>query len=415
MSESAGQATPVQLSERFVALDVLRGVAILGILVMNIQSFSSPLAAYMNPTNYGNFTGVDRWIWILSYVFTAEKFLTLFSMLFGAGVVLMTSRLEARGVRPGPLHYRRMLWLILIGCVHAYAFWYGDILFTYAVCALWLFLFRRRTPKTLLIVGICIFSVTSLLALMTGLTMPYWPEEQKVEMLSDWNPPAEEIAAEVEAYRSGWWEQMSVRIPQALMLQTAALFFFVMWKAGGLMLIGMALFKWGILTGEASTTTYRRLMAVGFLVGFPLVLLGTWQHLEHNFAGEWSMTLGGIPNHWGSALVSIGYLSTLCLLLRTGRLGSFKDRLAAVGRMAFTNYLLQTVLCTLIFYGHGLGLFGQVGRVGQVAIVLAIWGLQLVISPIWLERYRFGPAEWLWRSLTYGRRQPMRLTPSAAS
>ena len=409
MSQAPSEAAPVRRGERFVALDVLRGVAILGILVMNIQSFASPLPAYMNPLNYGDFSGLNRWIWGLSYVFTAEKFLTLFSMLFGAGVVLMTSRLEKKGLHSGRLHYRRMLWLILIGLLHAYVLWFGDILFTYAICALWLFPFRRLKPRTLLTVGICFFSVTSLMGLLAGLSMPSWPEEDRAEMLAEWSPPQEEIDAEVEAYRQGWWQQMRFRLPQALMLQTSALLFMVMWKAGGLMLIGMALYKWGILTGEASLSTYRRLMVAGFGIGFPLVVLGAWRNLEEGFAAEWSMFVGAMPNHWGSALVSIAYASTYCFLLRTGRLGGWKDRLAAVGRMAFTNYLLQTILCTLVFYGHGLGLFGRVERAGQVAIVLAVWALQLVVSPIWLRHYRFGPAEWLWRSLTYGKPQPMRL------
>lgn len=403
------QPAPVSFADRYLTLDVLRGVAILGILVMNIQSFAMPMATYSNPALTGHFSGVNVWIWALSYLFTAEKFMTLFSMLFGAGVALMTSRLEAKGIPSAPLHYRRMLWLVLIGLVHAYALWFGDVLVTYALCGLGLFFFRHLRPRTLLITGICVFAVTSGLALMSGLSLPYWPEEQRAATLAEWQPSQAELAEEIEAYRGDWWEQMEKRVPQAWMLESMALVFFVMWKAGGLMLIGMALFKWGILTGEAPSRTYRRLMLAGFGIGFPLVLLGTWRNLEEGFAAEWSMFLGGLPNYWGSALVSIGYVCAICLLLRRSSATGWPDRLAAVGRMAFTNYLLQTVICTTIFYGHGLGLFGRVERPGQVAVVLAVWAFQLVASPVWLRHFRFGPAEWLWRSLTYGRPQPMRL------
>ncbi len=408
MTQPSAEAAPVRREERYESLDVLRGVAILGILVMNIQSFSMPMAAYSNPLTYGDFSGINRWIWGLSYVFAAEKFMTLFSILFGAGVALMTSRLETRGLRSAPTHYRRMLWLILIGLLHAYVFWFGDILFAYAVCALWLYLFRRLKPRSLVILGVCVLSIGSLITLMASLSLPYWPEADRAELVHDWQPPAEEISAEVEAYQQGWWRQMAFRVPQAVMLQTVVLLFFILWKAGGLMLIGMALYKWGILTGEASLRTYRWLAAVGFMIGFPLVILGAWQHVRHEFAAEWSSFVGGTFNYWGSAFVSLGYVGVLCLLLLTGRLGGWKDRLAAVGRMALTNYLLQTVLCTTLFYGHGFGLFGRVDRPGQVAIVLAVWALQLVASPLWLQHFRFGPAEWLWRSLTYGKRQPMR-------
>ncbi|MCB1037202.1 MAG: DUF418 domain-containing protein, partial [Acidobacteria bacterium] len=289
------RASPVPAGERYTALDVLRGVAILGILVMNIQAFSMPLSAYMNPTSFGVLSGLDRWIWGLSYLFAAEKFMTLFSMLFGAGVALMASRLEHRGLPSAPVHYRRMLFLALIGMVHAYGLWFGDVLFTYAACGTWVYLLRRLRPKTLLIVGLIIFAVASGLSLMAGLSYPQWPEEEKAEILYSWQPSPAEVAREVATYQSGWWGQMEARVPQAMMLETSALLFFVMWKAGGLMLVGMALFKWGILTGEADARIYRRLAAAGFGIGFPLVLFGTWRHFAEGFSVEWSHFLGGLP------------------------------------------------------------------------------------------------------------------------
>ncbi|MCH9647105.1 MAG: DUF418 domain-containing protein [Deltaproteobacteria bacterium] len=400
---------PVRKADRFGSLDVLRGLAILGILVMNIQSFSMPMSAYTNPSAYGDLTGGNLWVWLLSYIFTMEKFMTLFSILFGAGIVLMTSRAEARGGKPAKWHYRRMLWLMVIGFLHAHLLWYGDILFTYGVCALLVYFLRKKSPKTLLIVGIAVFSVASLLAIMAGVTLPSWPEVQIDEMTRSWNPEQYILQDEVDNYRGGWWRQMDTRTLAALMLQTGALLMFVFWKSSGLMLIGMALFKWGILTAQASKKVYLSLMAVGFGVGFPLVIWGALQHLEHGFAFEYSMFLGSQPNYWGSALVCLGYISATVLVYLSGRLKGVMDRLAAVGRMAFTNYLMQTVICTSLFYGHGLGLFGQVERKEQILFVMAIWAFQLWLSPIWLRRFRFGPAEWLWRSLTYRRLQPMKI------
>nr|WP_255762923.1 DUF418 domain-containing protein [Halomonas desiderata] len=169
----------------------------------------------------------------------------------------------------------------------------------------------------------------------------------------------------------------------------------------------MALFRWGILTGQASRRTYLSLLAVALLLGVPMILYG----VHWNFANDWgprSMFVGTQFNYWGSVLVAFGWVSVVMLLLRANVMGRLRLRLAAVGRTALSQYILQSVICSLIFYGHGLGMFGHIERSGQMLVVLGIWLLQLWLAPLWLRHFRYGPLEWLWRSLTRGQRQPWR-------
>ena len=400
-----GAAGPTEAGGRIASLDVLRGFALLGILVMNIQLFAMPSAAYQNPTAFGDLAGINLGVWAFAHVFFSQKFLTLFSMLFGAGVCLFADRIEARGGRPAKWHYRRMGWLLAFGLAHAYLLWAGDILVTYAICGCLVYLLRRRRPRTLLVAGLASLTATSLLLVAAGsaLTLPGVPDEAISEVERGWKPDAPELEAEVAAYRGGWSEQQPVRAEEALGIHLGLLPFFAIWFCGGLMLIGMALYKWGVLGAARDDRFYGRLASIGLLAGLPLVAFGMWW----NFAGGWawqrSMFFGTLFNSWGCIPVALGYLGLVMLAVRRGFLPGLQARLAAVGRMAFTNYLLQTVLCTTIFYGHGLGLFGSVERYQQLLIVFAVWALQLWLSPIWMRRYSYGPLEWLWRTLTYGR------------
>ena len=170
-------AAPVTADERIVSLDVLRGFAILGILIMNIQSFSMIGAAYLNPTAYGNLTGLNRVVWTLGHLFADMKFISIFSMLFGAGVVLFATRLESRGQRPGPVHYRRTFWLLVIGLAHGFLLWYGDILAIYALIGFIVYLFWRRSPLALLITGVAVMCVGTLLYVGAGVGITMAPPE----------------------------------------------------------------------------------------------------------------------------------------------------------------------------------------------------------------------------------------------
>jgi uncharacterized protein len=399
---------PVSQRERVHSLDVLRGFALLGILVMNIQVFAMPGAAYMNPTVWGDLAGANYLVWLLSHLLADQKMMTIFSMLFGAGIVVFASRLEGRGIRPVRLHYRRSLWLLVFGALHAYLLWYGDILFLYAVCALVVFWCRHWPARRLLVVGVLVVSVASATFLLSGWSMRFWPPEVMAEFVDEtWDPSPEQLDAELAAYRGGWLSQMTHRAPHAFQFQTFFLLMWGIWRAGGLMLIGMALYKLGVFSAARDAAFYWTLVAIGALGGLPVVAYG----VQWNWANDWgplSMFYGTQFNYWGSILVSLGWVGVVMLVCQRGALAWLTTRLAAVGQMAFTNYILHSVICTVIFYGHGLGWFGYVERTGQLATVLGIWVFQLAVSPVWLRHYQFGPLEWLWRCLTYGRMQPIR-------
>ncbi len=403
-------ADPVANSERIASLDVLRGFALLGILIMNIQSFSMPGAAYLNPTAYGDLSGINLWTWVISHIVADQKFLSVFSMLFGAGICLFADRAEAKYGKSAGLHYRRTFWLLVFGLVHAYALWYGDILVSYALCGFLVYLFRNRSPTTLFVLGVVAVSIPSLLYLLTNASLDRLPEETIAEIMSEWRPDAEALAAEISAYQGNWMDQMPYRAEDAFYLQTAVFFIWFLWRAGGMMLMGMAFYKWGIFSARRSDPFYRNMLFASLIAGYTLIGYGLVQNFGHGFAMEYSLYLGSQFNYWGSVLVSIAYVALVMLAVRRKLFMSFQRRLSAVGKTAFSNYILHSVLCTLIFYGHGLGLFGDVVRYQQMLVLFGIWIIQLWITPLWLERFRFGPLEWAWRSLTYWHIQPMKLS-----
>ena len=410
----AALAVPLAESERIASLDALRGFALLGILVMNIWAFSMPLAAYGNPNAYGSLEGPNWWAWFLSHLLFDQKMMTIFSMLFGVGVYVMASRAEARTGKSAAVHYRRMGWMLLFGLLHSYLLWVGDILFMYAVCGLLAYLLRGKSPRTLLITGVLVISVASLLSFFFGWSMQFWPAEEVEKMRNEYfRPPPEKINEEIAAYRGSWVEQVKYRAPVAFMVQTFFTLIWGLWRVGGLMLVGMGLFKLGVFSAERSKGFYWSLIAAGALAGIPLILLGVQQNYAHNWDIRYSFFFGTQWNYWGSLLVSLAWIGAVMLMCKSGALGWLRRAYAAVGRMAFTNYLMQTLICTTIFYGHGLGLFGDVTRFGQVLIVLVVWMVQLLYSPLWLRHFHYGPFEWLWRSLTYRRAQPFRRTAPA--
>ena len=399
---------PTLPSERILSLDVLRGFALFGILVVNIQVLAMIFATIMNPTSFGDLTGLNYWVAMLTYSFASMKFMTLFSLLFGAGILLMTRNIENRGSKSTGKHYRRMMWLILIGLLHAYVLWYGDILVGYGCCGLLVFLFRKMSARKLLIIGFIGLCISSLIVVVLDWSVQYWPEELMKMAMQGWQPAEEAIAREIAVYQAGWWEQMAHRVPTALGFQTSTFLIMTLWRAGSLMLIGMALLKWKILTAEASKKLYRNFLIIGTGVGLVMVFGGWFANSHHNWSFEYSMFGGMQFNLWGSLFLSAGYLGGVMLICRSGKLSFITRPMAALGRMAFTNYIMQTVICIFLFYGHGFGLFGKVERIWQFLIVVVIYAFQLWFSQLWLKHFRFGPLEWLWRSLTYGKMQKLR-------
>jgi uncharacterized protein len=404
-------AAPIKTSERMQSLDVLRGFSLIGILLVNMQVFAMIFATLQNPTTYGDLTGLNYVVAFITYALAQQKFMTLFAILFGAGIYLMAKNIEDKGINPVIINFQRMMWLLLIGLIHAYCIWYGDILVSYAACGLLAYFARKSSPKRLFISGLIILGIGSLIFVLMDLTFQYWPQELVSEALAGWRPDTEAIAREVAIHRGGWMEQMELRVPKAAEFQTVLLLFFTFWRAFGLMLVGMSLFKWDILTGKAEKRTYTKMIGVGFIIGIPMVLAGWFSSFSHDWDFDYAMFKGFQFNYWGSLFISAAYIGAVILMTRSK--SSFVSRinrlLSAMGRMAFTNYLVQSILCTLIFYGHGLGLFGKLDRTVQFLLVIMIIALQAWYSSFWLKYYRFGPLEWIWRTLTYKKKQTMKL------
>jgi len=424
-------AGPVTAAERLLSLDTLRGVAVLGILVMNVYAFAMPLAAYYNPLIMGGRDALNMGVWYFTHLFFDQKFMSIFSMLYGAGLVLMMHRAEARGTAFAPVFFRRSAWLMVLGLLHGYFIWFGDILFHYALMGMVVFLLRKASPRTLIVVACAMLPVALLFnfggslyieelqsdvaAMEERLAQGTALDTEQQRRLEEWRemrpffaPSDADIAAEVDAYRGSYIDALTQRAPFVAFMQVNATLAFVVWRVGGLMLLGMALMKLGVLSGERSTRFYRNLALVGYGAGLPLAVLSAVLLEAHRFDPLYAARFGGIPNYLGSILVAFGHIGALALLVKSGALHAIVERFAAVGRMALSNYLAHSLVMTTLFYGYGLGLYGDVPRVWQQALVVIVIGLQLLISPWWLRHFRFGPMEWLWRSLTYRQRQPMR-------
>ncbi len=429
--EARPSAGPVTAGERIGSLDTLRGVAILGILVMNIYAFAMPFIGYVDPLRIGGTEAINVGTWIFTHILFDQKFISIFAMLFGAGLVLMTERAEARGASPRRFYFRRQLWLVVIGAIHGYLIWFGDILFAYAVIGMVVYRARKWQPRTLIIVACLLLPVTALLnfgnAAMMEKVMGEVAEiealqaggeeldEEQLQVLEDWEkqrafafPTDDDVQKEIDAYRGSYIDAVRHRAPIVAMMQFFMVLFYGLWRISALMLIGMALMKLGVLTGERSSGYYLRWTLAFYAVGLPLTVFSAVDLHAHGFDQLYVMRAGGLANYFGSLLVALGHVGLVMWLTKTGTLRALVDRFAAVGRMALSNYLAHSVILTTVFYGYGLGLYGSVPRFWQMGFVVAVIGLQLLWSPWWLKRFRFGPAEWLWRSLTYGKKQPMR-------
>lgn len=414
------RAAPVTEEGRLAPLDVLRGVAVLGILYMNIQSFSMIQAAYSNPAAMGGDGPANFLVWVTSEVLFKGKFIATFSMLYGAGIVLQHQRLMATQRPAWLIHLRRSLALLVIGMLHSYLLWSGDILFHYALAGLLLYPLQRLRAHWLVPIAVGFLVLESIFTARGPAVEPEQSDGWMMERFA-FNPSERWVEQELSIYRGTWTEQMDLRIVDSAFLEIIGFMFSTFWWCGGLILLGMALQKWRFFTGMLSARIYLLFVAIALFGALPFVVSDVVRVLREGWDSPYAMAYFGEITERASVPMALGLSSAVMLWcqirLFRGNLAprtdralfglSLYDRLAATGRMAFTNYLMQTVICTTLFYGHGLGLFGYVERWGQFFIVLVIWMLQLFWSPLWLRYFRFGPAEWLWRSLTYLRPQPI--------
>ncbi len=411
---------PITASERIQAMDVLRGFALLGILLMNIEGMAGPLMASTTGIDAA-LTGVDRWADALVFVLVQGKFYTLFSLLFGMGFAVMMSRAQGASRPFTRLYLRRTVALLAIGLLHALLVWSGDILTTYALLALPLLLFRdtpqSRLPKWaigLYLLPVLMIGAMGALGSLAQLE-PTAAAEMEKAMAAQGQAMAQVIQSQREAFGSGTYLEAVARRAQDLKLFLGYLL--VM----GTQLLGLFLLgAWFVRSGAIAEPArfprlYWRLRWIALPLGLALVLVAAWLLPTNDFSRldlEWGMATGMALV--GSVLMSLGYAAWVIRGLQSPAAARWLEWLAPAGRMALTNYLLQSIVGTLVFYGYGLGQFEQLSRAWQIPVALAFFALQVVLSHWWLSRFRFGPAEWVWRSLTYGGRPPLRQGAAAA-
>lgn len=405
----AGETRPVGAGERVLTLDVLRGVALLGILLVNMALFSGP--ALWDVPGAERFPGLaNRAAGLFVAFFASAKFITMFSLLFGIGVALQLGRFGGEKRR---IFVRRMVVLLGFGILHGVFLWMGDILAPYAVTGLFLLLFYRLPERALLVTALTLWGglvVFLTFSLGVAVLVPGPAAEAQRHVQEHALIYGTYAQRSLEAYSTGSFmeitRQRASEYLHSLQANILALPLFL-----AMMLLGLYLVKQGMITDlGARLPLVRRVMAFSLpvgLVGNGLIVYARLAMLtaepERYAALELASTLGHVVGGPAFCLLYAGAITLLCQ--RAPRL---LTPLAAVGRMAITNYLMQSLLAGFIFYAYGLGLYGRVSPAAALFITLLIFGCQLLYSPLWLKRFRYGPVEWLWRTLSYGRRQPMR-------
>lgn len=422
---------PLEEQQRINSIDVLRGVALLGILVINIVGMALPDPAFWDPSGYGGDTGWNLRVFFINSLFFEGTMRAIFSMLFGAGVILFTIKKEAGGAGPELVRawYKRVIWLIVFGLFHAYVLiWPGEILYFYGVVGMFIFPVRHLSPGKLIGFSIFLFVVVALLNINDSIKVHrlYNDSELALNQLDKGGELSEEQEHDLQAWedkqaeyklddetkewivenmRSGYFSAVKTMAPISQFTQTTYFIRYGFLDVLSMMLLGMGLFKLRIFHGERKRGFYGLMVLFGYGIGLPVNCHETISYINENysvlsyFTNQQTYDLGRI-------FTTMGHVGIVMLFMKSDMAAFLKKSLAAVGRMAFTNYIMHTVIATLIF-----GIFRQYGqwqRYELYYLVLAVWILQLVLSPIWLNHFRFGPLEWLWRWLTYGKRPRFR-------
>jgi uncharacterized protein len=433
--QEAGPAeAPVRGTRRLPTLDLLRGLALLGILLLNIEDFAGPESLWDIPVGLprpaftGWHTGLDYAILTLTWMFAEGKMRSMFAMLFGAGVVLLTERLEKRSdpVRARTIYFRRNLWLLVFGLCHGFILWFGDILVDYSTMGLiFLYPLRRLSARALLILGLNLWLIGGTFGSTRALNVPETLRaEAKLNAaraagvsataaqrtllqstLKETNAAAvqETLRARRLGFVAGWPDRVGTEL-NILKLKFAT-FWILEWL--GAMITGMGLYKSGFLTNKHPIHTYVRLALAGYAIALPVILVGLWQVNRAGFAPAAFARWMAIPYTAQVTAGTLANISILLLLVRSRCLGSIVDQVAVVGRMAFSNYIFTTILCQFLFAWGPWKLYGKLEYYQWYIVMTAIWALNLITSSLWLRVFAFGPLEWLWRSLSYWKLQPM--------
>jgi uncharacterized protein len=425
------QAGPVAAAQRISSLDMVRGFALLGILLMNIVGFGLH-AAYDDPTNAGGATGVNLWTWIVMHVLAEGKMRCLFSMVFGAGVVLLTSGAEARGagVSTADIYYRRNLWLFTFGIAHAYLLWHGEILYAYGLCALVLFPFRHVSPGRLIAAGAIMFvliaganihagrelrrTITSGRAAEAAASAGARLSEEQTEAARKWTelrkhikPTAAEVEQENQRWRGSVPDVLKVRAEHVWRWHTLPYYHYMNLDIFSMMFVGMGLFKLGVFSASRSLAFYSTMAGAGYAIGISVNSYTAYLRVANHFDPVVN-AYSSVTYDAGRLSIGLAHVGVLMLFHKAGLFGWILRPLAAIGQTALSNYLMHSVVCSTLFCGYGFALFGRLQRHQLYYVVAGLWLAQMIISPIWLRYFHFGPAEWAWRSLTYWQRQPFR-------
>jgi uncharacterized protein len=417
---------PVTESARIDVIDAVRGLALLGIFMVNINSFGQAIGEFARtaPPPGSPFTEVAAFYFVK--IFFESKSYPLFAMLFGAGLVLQSGRAQQAGrsfFGPG---LRRLTVLLLMGAAHALLFWYGDILFLYAAVGILLFFVRRARPTTLAVLGagfllISLFTTALLIFFVkhSGESPPPAAAAPEIRHFEDpydtfWrafkNDELKEpeaplwIQTETQAYREGPYRQLFLfRMTTWLIILIFAALGYG-WHIAAMVFFGAALYKAGLFEAH-NRHWWWRLLRIGLCVGLPCAIVAPF--CKRFIGGAVGEIVAEFLVFLGGPLLSLGYMGAIALLVNSGKAPVLIRGLTSAGRMALTNYLSQTLIATTIFYYYGLGLFGRTTDLERIGIVLAVYLVQIILSTIWLRYFQFGPMEWLWRTLTYLRPQPM--------
>ncbi len=429
---------PVKKAARIQSIDTLRGVALFGILIMNIIVFALPLGSYYNPAMDANLEGWNLYAYMGMDIFFEGSLRTIFSMLFGAGVILFTSKPDTASISVADLWFRRTTLLILFGVIDAYLLlWVGDILYVYGIAGLFLFMFRNSSPLKLTIYGaIILVALASISTSGHFATAELKSQVDAIQAMPEDAPKTDAQLATLAAYQQVLDENFSLPeqtvygnelrkgdylsivrglAPFNLSFQTTILYLHNLWDAMAMMLFGMALIKWHCFDASHSYRFYGVMAILGFGIGLPVNYYEVMVFIDSGFSAQWMMNAIRPTYDIGRLGVAFGYIGIVMLICKSGMMTWLRSSLAAVGQMALTNYLSHSIICNTIFMGFGFGLVGELQRYEIYYVVLAIWVFQLVFSPIWLRYFRFGPVEWLWRSMTYMQWQPMRSLSQASS
>ncbi len=425
---------PTGNAERINSIDIIRGVALLGILLMNITGFGL-YKAYFNPLNSGGANGLNLTVWWINSMFFEGTMRGLFSMLFGAGILLFTSRKSENntGSAVTDLFFRRLLWLLLFGVIHCYLLlWDGEILYAYALVGMFAFSFRHMNPKRLIITATVILLISTSLDIKdyyhtkhayetaTAANLKKIKKEtlsqEETKFIEEWDEKVkdeiatpEQVKNEIAERNKDYFSIVMHKAHENEIIESVYLYRYTFWDTLAMMLLGMAFLNLGILKAIKSNRFYLIMALVGYVIGLTTNYFETSQIISNNFS---IMSISKSFNTYqlGRVFTTIGHIAIIALFIKSGWLLFLQKSLAAVGRMAFTNYIMHTIICITIFMGFGFGMYGKLQRYELYYIVFSIWVFQLIVSPIWLRYFRFGPLEWMWRSLTYWQRQPFRNT-----